>query len=584
MGQTLSEPVTEKHTTEVVRGKKYWVGLSDMQGWRISMEDAHTVHLYLPPTDASKQITPSPDIPQQPAGSTVTNDNEDEEGDEHALFGVFDGHGGSSVAKYTGTTLHTRLAGLDSYKSGDFEAALKQCFLKTDEDLRADPNFFNDPSGCTAVVGLITKDGRIIVANSGDSRSVLGYKGEAKAMSNDHKPTNKEETARITSAGGFVEFGRVNGNLALSRAIGDFEFKQNYSLTPEKQIVTADPEIITHKIDGEEEFLVLACDGIWDCLSSQQVIDFTRRAIANGDDLGKIAEDMMVKCLATDSETGGIGCDNMTVVIVALLGGRTPEEWQQWVKERVEKKVGYDTPAFVPDIFGQKQASQTGGAGNALSSSGFRVGGAGGLANIASILGASGITFRPAYDSDDDDDELQIIGDDGQVLDANADKPEPGLIDNKGVEGKTKPKDVTDEIDDDKPEAALNAETKKGSVELLDEDGDSAMDSGDESDSTTTAGGNTPASGSGSGSASSTQNSSAAKSVNTSNTPPSPIPPSFSSIGSPTVPTPQALQRSSLPSQDKEYGQLKSDPEGDQASGAVKVEGLMDTSENPLKL
>jgi protein phosphatase 2C family protein 2/3 len=147
-----------------------------------------------------------------------------------------------------------------------------------------------------------------------------------------------EETARITAAGGFVEFARVNGNLALSRAIGDFEFKQNFSLDAQHQIVTADPDIITHKIDGEEEFLVLACDGIWDCLSSQQVIDFTRRAVANGDKLGKICEDMMVKCLATESETGGIGCDNMTVVVIALLGGRTPEEWQAWVKERVDKK------------------------------------------------------------------------------------------------------------------------------------------------------------------------------------------------------------------------------------------------------
>jgi len=96
-------------------------------------------------------------------------------------------------------------------------------------------------------------------------------------MSYDHKPTNKgkstflvlycqqtdqaEETARIQSAGGFVEFGRVNGNLALSRAIGDFEFKQNHALSAEKQIVTVDPEIITHKLDGEEEFLVVACDG-----------------------------------------------------------------------------------------------------------------------------------------------------------------------------------------------------------------------------------------------------------------------------------------------------------------------------------
>ncbi|WVR05577.1 hypothetical protein IAU60_002596 [Kwoniella sp. DSM 27419] len=577
MGQTLSEPVTEKHTTTVVRGKKYWVGLSDMQGWRISMEDAHSVHLYLPPADSSKTVTPAPDIPMQPTGSTVTNDNDNGEDDDHALFGVFDGHGGSAVAKYTGTTLHTRLAGLDAYKNGDFDAALKQAFLKTDEDLRADPNFFNEPSGCTAVVGLITKDGRIICANSGDSRSVLGYKGEAKPLSFDHKPTNKEETARITSAGGFVEFGRVNGNLALSRAIGDFEFKQNYSLAPEKQIVTADPEITTHKIDGEEEFLVLACDGIWDCLSSQQVVDFTRRAIANGDDLDKIAEDMMVKCLATDSETGGIGCDNMTVVVVALLNGRTPEEWKAWVKERVDKKVGYDTPASVPDIFGQKQNTASSG-GNSLSSAGFRVAGAGGLANIASILGASGITFRPSYDSDDDDDDVQIIGDDSK------DKEDTGgaYIDDKGLEGKDKPKDVTDDLDDAKAEATLNAEAKKGSVQLVDEDGDSAMDSGDDSDSTTTA--STPAGTGASGS--SAQKSSAAK-LASGGTPSSPIPPSFSSIGSPTVPTPQALQSgphpgSKMSSEPQE--QLKSQPGGDAASGAVKVEGLMDTSENPLKL
>jgi protein phosphatase 2C family protein 2/3 len=146
----------------------------------------------------------------------------------------------------------------------------------------------------------------------------------------------------------------------LSRALGDFEFKQNYGLEPEKQIVTADPDILTHKVDGEEEFLVLACDGeracrdclckrdsdahyhdgigIWDCLSSQQVVDFIRRAVANGDALTKICEDLMVKCLAPDSELGGIGCDNMTVVIVALLNGRTLEEWQEWVKKRVDEK------------------------------------------------------------------------------------------------------------------------------------------------------------------------------------------------------------------------------------------------------
>jgi protein phosphatase 2C family protein 2/3 len=61
--------------------------------------------------------------------------------------------------------------------------------------------------------------------------------------------------------------------LALSRAIGDFEFKQNHALSAEKQIVTVDPEIITHKLDGEEEFLVVACDGKWDNQCIRKIAD-----------------------------------------------------------------------------------------------------------------------------------------------------------------------------------------------------------------------------------------------------------------------------------------------------------------------
>jgi protein phosphatase PTC2/3 len=69
------------------------------------------------------------------------------------------------------------------------------------------------------------------------------------------------EKARITAAGGFVDFGRVNGNLALSRAIGDFEFKKSADLSPEQQIVTAFPDVVTHEVTNDDEFLVIACDG-----------------------------------------------------------------------------------------------------------------------------------------------------------------------------------------------------------------------------------------------------------------------------------------------------------------------------------
>ncbi|RXK37355.1 PP2Cc protein phosphatase [Tremella mesenterica] len=532
----------------------------------VGMEDSHSVHLYLPPADGgAPPVQPEGginDIPIQPAGSTVTNDSVESEGP--ALLGVFDGHGGSTVAKFTGTTFHTRLAGLEAYKNGDYEVALKEVFMKTDRDLRADPNFFNDPSGCTAVVGLVTTDGRIIVANAGDSRSVLGYKGIAKDLSHDHKPTNAGETARITSAGGFVEFGRVNGNLALSRAIGDFEFKQNYSLEPEKQIVTCDPEITTHNIDGEEEFIVFACDGIWDCLTSQQVIDFIRRGVANGDDLGKICEDLMTKCLATSSESAGLGCDNMTVVIVALLNGRTPDEWQAWVKKRVEDRVGRETPEFVPDVFGPARTA-------AITGGGFRMAGTSGLANLAQILSGKVVPFDPAQDDededDDDDDGLHIITPDELNAYKSNTPSDDVYMDDKAFSGPIAPKDVTDNLDSEEPRSS---DTKATHIPLIvDEDGDSVMSDAD-SDITTTA---APApSGPPVPPGLPPPISSQFK-----ERPSSPLPPTFTSIGSPQV---QNVG-------DKLNGDMtqhETKPAGDAYPEVAKVEGLMDTSESPIKL
>lgn len=133
------------------------------------------------------------------------------------------------------------------------------------------------------------------------------------------------------------------GNLALSRALGDFEFKQNQNLDAEHQIVTADPDIITHSSTAEDEFLVIACDGIWDVLKNQEVVDFVRRCIAERKPLHEICELIMDRCLAPDSDWGGVGCDNMTVLIVGLLNGKTKDEWYDWIADRVEKGVGYAT-------------------------------------------------------------------------------------------------------------------------------------------------------------------------------------------------------------------------------------------------
>ena len=93
-------------------------------------------------------------------------------------------------------------------------------------------------AGSTCVVAVLRGD-KLVVANAGDSRAVLCRQGQAVEMSRDHKPMDEDERARIQKAGGFVQEGRVNGSLALSRAIGDLEYKQSKTLPPDEQIVTA---------------------------------------------------------------------------------------------------------------------------------------------------------------------------------------------------------------------------------------------------------------------------------------------------------------------------------------------------------
>lgn len=93
-------------------------------------------------------------------------------------------------------------------------------------------------------------------------------------MSHDHKPSNPEEEQRIKDAGGYVSMDRVNGNLNLSRALGDFTYKDNKNLSADEQMVLATPEIIKETIDKDCEFFIIACDGIWDCMTNQKAVDF----------------------------------------------------------------------------------------------------------------------------------------------------------------------------------------------------------------------------------------------------------------------------------------------------------------------
>ena len=131
-----------------------------MQGWRISMEDAHSCVLDLQALEGDEDL--------KPAAADV----------RISFFGVYDGHGGDKVALYAGEHLHNIVAKQESFKKKDFEQALKDGFLAIDRailsgerdthkywsfreaDKRnlADPKYEEEVSGCTASVGIVTHD------------------------------------------------------------------------------------------------------------------------------------------------------------------------------------------------------------------------------------------------------------------------------------------------------------------------------------------------------------------------------------------------------------------------------------------
>jgi serine/threonine protein phosphatase PrpC len=141
-------------------------------------------------------------------------------------------------------------------------------------------------------------------------------------LSYDHKPASEIESERIKKAGGFVnQFGRVNGNLNLSRSIGDLKYKQNIEVKREEQMITAEPDLITTTLEDGDEFIIIGCDGIWDCLTNEEACDFVSSRIETMQ-VSDIVEECLNTIVSEDPRaTQGIGGDNMTLVVVDLKAG-----------------------------------------------------------------------------------------------------------------------------------------------------------------------------------------------------------------------------------------------------------------------
>ncbi|XP_019762951.1 probable protein phosphatase 2C 21 isoform X2 [Dendroctonus ponderosae] len=213
-----------------------------------------------------------------------------------------------------------------------------------EQDLEFARNMKEEPgsdSGCTAVVAIL-KERELYVANAGDSRCIVCRNGNAVEMSFDHKPEDAPERQRIMKAGGKVTGdGRVNGGLNLSRALGDHAYKQNASLSDKEQMITALPDVKKLTINpAEDEFMVLACDGIWNFMSSQQVVDFVKERLKDSSvKISSICEEMFDHCLAPNTMGDGTGCDNMTAIIVKFKPNLNKRAISPQPEENESKRV-----------------------------------------------------------------------------------------------------------------------------------------------------------------------------------------------------------------------------------------------------
>ncbi|EQC35853.1 CAMKK/CAMKK-META protein kinase [Saprolegnia diclina VS20] len=238
-----------------------------------------------------------------------------------AYYAVYDGHNGDETALVLQKELHMKI--LDRLATSSPEDAMLDGCRVMDEELLAKDNakiagFTRDGnaarpapisfSGSAAIMALLlnVEDGlQLVIGHVGDCRAVLCRGPEALSLTVDHKASNAIEKERIEKAGGFVHNGRLDGILAISRAFGDLAHKSDGHLI-------AVPDITTEMIEPEDEFLLLASDGLFDVITSQQAVNFIRRKLRNHGDVQLAAQELVLKAQEYVSH------DNISAIVICF--------------------------------------------------------------------------------------------------------------------------------------------------------------------------------------------------------------------------------------------------------------------------
>lgn len=295
-GSYLNRPITDTYN-EHGRGNGLRYGVASVQGWRGEMEDTHSAVVSL---GQDRGIWRNVDL------------------SDWSYFGVFDGHAGDTVSNYCADRLLGAIVYGPEFQE-DIPKGLRAGFLRLDNRLRRLPDIGcgKDKGSSTAVCALISPF-NIYVAHCGDSRAVICNDGKAVFSTPDHKPCVPLERKRIERAGGFLTLTESrSGLMTVSRSFGDFRYKSPDKSTLD-QIITVEPDIKIRARNRGDFFMVLACNGVWDVMDSDQVISYVGHLIRTTEDLESVANTLINTCIYKGSR------DSVTAVIITFPGAPKP--------------------------------------------------------------------------------------------------------------------------------------------------------------------------------------------------------------------------------------------------------------------
>lgn len=251
----------------------------------------------------------------------INLDNKNKDLNNINYFAVYDGHGGKDVSKYLKYNISKYFTNnFNQYNITDsinFKKYIEKVFDHIQTKLERKFKNISYNIGSTALIIIMFKhndDTYSYIANIGDCRSILcDKKNIPKQLTKDHKPNQIDEKKRIEKIGGQIYFDGYDwrvGDLSVSRAFGDLDS------TP---FVTHKPEIFKYKIKKTDKFIVLACDGLWDVMSNQDVTNFILNKINDTKitNMSRNSENNIAFLLANQAIKKG-STDNISIIIIFL--------------------------------------------------------------------------------------------------------------------------------------------------------------------------------------------------------------------------------------------------------------------------